>query len=389
MSEGEKQQSLKAKPTRRDFLRMVAGLGGVIVANSLGIPGCSSNQKPPKPIDEQGSTRTLSSSSRELVPQASRFLTEEELGKARIRIIQTDKVTLKVEKEIFNFPLFGDAKEGKIKEAVIVLVDHPSMSWNASRKLPEDARLVWQAVTPHPSEHSEKYWEDKQKEAKEALEMSETWVKEDQEKIEKSTNPNLKNLDEKMLDRDKGLLNYFQEAENAFSQGKEIGIQAVEQWGRGYPSEVIGGQIIRLDTEYDYPQAPRIQRLFQEYPLTAKRFTILKKEHPELEGKVFIYIAVGGDFKPNPAQSSPYPNSRQFMELPKQSEDSLRYNTRRTAGLNLRHELGHYETDSPSAGEYGADTKMLESIKGGIYPFHFFTDGGETITQRQPLNQVT
>lgn len=399
MAEEGKKIFFDEQISRRSFLRKLAKGGAAVVGASLGLAACVPGSQERKQTPQLQTVTKSPTPSPEASPteEPVQFLTEEELAKAHIRIIQTPKVTLKLEKEIFDFPLFKDAKEGKIKEAVIVLVDNPFLSWAASKKLSEDARLVWQAVTPHPTEHDDKYWKNKLEEAKESVKSWESFVEEEQKRADKIANQDVRDFIDKQIIGDKELLNYFREALNLFNQGRETAIQAEEQWGKGYPEEAIAGQTIRLDTEYDYPQAPRIQKLFQEYPETGKRFAALRRDNPELLGKVFIYVAVGGDFNPRPAQS--YPNPKDFVEVPYQNQDTYRFIVAgRTVGENLRHELYHYKTDSSSAGEYEAETKMFNSIdnawrrklqgdKSG-YPFHFLTAEGETITQKQLLNQA-
>lgn len=94
------------------------------------------------------------------------LLSDELLQAAHIRIIQAPGVKLRLRKGIFEFPVFQDAREGKLKELVVVLVDHPSLSWNASNKMPEDAKLAFQAHSLNPREAPEEYWQNKQEQEK-------------------------------------------------------------------------------------------------------------------------------------------------------------------------------------------------------------------------------
>jgi len=77
------------------------------------------------------------------------LLSEEELKTAHIKIYQTRHTQLYLQQSALDqFPLFTDAKSGQLKEVVIVLVDHPKIDWIASEKMPEEAKLLWQAL-PH------------------------------------------------------------------------------------------------------------------------------------------------------------------------------------------------------------------------------------------------
>lgn len=399
---GEAKEGLLKRPvTRRGFLKAAIGFGGALAVSSVGISGCA-----PAP-SEQKKFSTPVSLDQTPIPTAqapkkekpTHFLTEEELEKAHIKIYQTPEVTLKLEEGVFDFPIFKDAREGKLKEVVLVLVDHRQISWNALAKVPEDARLVWQAVNVHPAEHPDQYWEDRKKYTKDMLDLLPQRLKLDQERAALEKDQKIKHLYEAMVADDEHLIHLYKDSLFLLNQGKEASIRTEEEFGVNWPEGETYGQMVRLDNEYDYPQAPNIQKKFQEFPETKKRFDKLKQEHPELNGKVFVYIAVGGSRQPSPQQS--YPKTEQFKEDTSPSnkgKGGYRYLDRGGVGPTLRHEVSHYKTDSPSASEYEADTKMFESIEGAQtkkqtgdksgYPFHFFTKEGEMITKRQGVNVV-
>lgn len=394
---GETKEGIFTKPrTRREFLKTMVKAGGVLLGGSIGITSClpvpKEQEKVQPPLAATPAEATATSLPKQEQVKKPVFLTEEELQKAHIKIYQTSEVTLKVEKGIFDLPVFKDAADGKLKEVVVVLVDHPQMSWNASKKLPDDARLVWQAINIHPSEYPDEYWEKRQEYTKNMVKLLKERLQIIQKQADLNTNPDLKYFYEGLISREKISSSNYEQSLFFLNKGREDAVGIAEEMGIAWPDGEIYGQIIRPDTDYDYFPTPSIQKRFQDFPETAKRFQDLKKEHPELYGRVFIYLVVGGVQKPRPTQS--YPKPEQFIERKDLSGGDNRYKYYiESAGPVLRHELGHYVTGSQSVDEYEADTKMFESIEGARnkkqkgddsgYPFHFFTEEGETITKRQ------
>lgn len=383
MSEEGMKEFLNKPITRRDFLARIVK-GSVAVSSAYyGIP------------IRRRATQVLQKEPNEQTKGNVRFLTEEELEKAHIRIVQTPEVTLKLGKGIFDFPIFKDALEGKLKEVVVVLVDDPRISWKSSTGMPGDARFVWQAVSVHPAEHSDQYWKDRQESVEEIIKFWELKVEKYQKRVAEENDPKQKLLYEGYIFDFKQNIQHNKESLFFLSGGKEFAIKAEEEFGVGGPGADVYGQIVRLDSDRDYPNNPGVQKDFQNYPATKERFESLKKDHPELNGKVFIYIAVGGKRKPKPVQSYPKPEQFEEIDLPIIKERGYyRYTQEgKTLGTTLRHELSHYETDGASVNEYEADTRMFHSIEGASqrekkgdksgYPFHFFTAEGETITKHQ------
>lgn len=402
--------------TRRRFLKGLVKGGIALTGASLGLGGCTPKQQPeqrqtptPEPTVRLPTPTSTKPASPTVPPKPSpepsptkepmQFLTEEELQKANIRIIQTPKVTLKMEKGIFDFPLFKDAKEGKIKEAVIVLVGSPSISWAASEKLPEDAKLVWQAVNIHPKEYPDEFWKYRQEYTEKMVKLLKEELQLIQKQANLNTNPNLKYFFEGLIWDEKSSIWDYEQSLFFLTRGKEAAIRIAEERGITWPDGESYGQIIRLGTDYDRFPTPGIQKKFQDFPETAKRFKELKGTRPELFGKAFVYCVVGGVQKPLPEQS--YPKPGQFKEKSNSSKgyNSYKYLAQKgSAGSTLRHEISHYITDSQSADEYEADTKMFDSIQSAWqrkqlgdkrgYPFHFFTAEGEIITKKQQFSQV-
>lgn len=75
-------------------------------------------------------------------------LSDEELKKFNIRICSTLNTQLYLRPSALNIPLFADARGGVIDEAVIAFVDDNYLTYDSTRELPEDARMLWDAVMP-------------------------------------------------------------------------------------------------------------------------------------------------------------------------------------------------------------------------------------------------
>ena len=70
-------------------------------------------------------------------------ISPEQLQRQHIRVIQTEQVKLYLRENISEFQLFNDAKNGKINEAVIVLVDASFLVWNMNNEVPKEARQIF------------------------------------------------------------------------------------------------------------------------------------------------------------------------------------------------------------------------------------------------------
>lgn len=154
-------------------------------------------------------------------------------------------------------------------------------------------------------------------------------------------------------------------------------------------SNDIVGQIVRLD---------RRDRELGDKETTEdpgwKRYEKLWQEHPELQNKVFIFLAVGGKKKPNPEDS--YLAPERYHEMPDiekiKEKGGYRFSGPHTAGSIFRHETYHYNSGEKSNSEYEADTGGFESIvrawetkqttgRTDGYPIVFITAEGITVTK--------
>lgn len=135
--------------TRRSLLRLGAraAAAGAITA-TIGLPERTNddhlNHANTTPIPEATQNHPPHESPKEL-PQD--ILGEGELESANIRIGQADKVKIYLRKSVFQFPLFKDAKDGKLDEVVIVLSDYRNLlNAKASHTFPQDAKLLWKSL---------------------------------------------------------------------------------------------------------------------------------------------------------------------------------------------------------------------------------------------------
>jgi len=274
--------------------------------------------------------------------ERNELLTDEQLKEANIRIVQTPDVELSLKRSVFDFAVFKDAVDGRLEELVVVLVDHPSLSWNAGRKLPKDIKEAYQVGIVNPYERSAKEW---------------------------TSELNVEQLERAMAS----------ESENTST----IGL------------------IVRFDGRYIYPPGSDLIDYMEKYsPGEAERLkrqsdALAPKLKNKVKDKVFIFIAVGGKRKPHPNQS--YLSPSQFEEIPGAygpngySNGTYRYTGSPTAGWVLRHESSHYVGGSFSRSEYDADTGMFESVEDAWkrrqnedesgYPFVFKTAEGITTTK--------
>lgn len=365
------EQALGKQTTRRNFLR---GTGKVAKGAALGLliggVGLSLSR------DTTDNVPNL--------PPKDKFpdlLTDEQLQAAHICIYQTPNVKLFLRPGVFDLPLFRDTKEGKVGETVIVLVDSPSLSWNTSEKMPPEAKLVFQASTEHPKEYPEEYWQSRVKQEEDDLERWTGYKQNAQERLERLLSG------EEEVKKELRAVNYWiEEAE------KELAI--LRDRPRAIVREAeIGpeGTIVRLSPDYN-----------QQFPEHAEKREKLIQKNPELENKIFIFLAVGGRQKPHPSYS--YPQPEQFKEWPwipqlrekGKEEPYHRWQVPFTAGTALRHEIHHYQgIGEEMASEYPTDTKVLESITSAWekyktagdssgYPFVFVTKEGITVTKQPP-----
>lgn len=273
------------------------------------------------------------------------ILTDEELTDAHIQVYASLDTQLLIRKSALELPLFKDAAEGKLNQVVIALADN--LSWNATRKLPEDARLVWDSITESPEENYQsmlKWYKDKSASNEES--------EESKRKAQTEIDRMLSNPSE------------WIEGHKAISFA----------WGYHLRTNTISG--------YSWITGDK-----------AKNFL---KEHPELDNRIYIFLGVGGRLAPNPNQSFLNPEQVKKSASSQQAfvrGDSYRFESP-SSGFALRHEIGHY----PGNSEYQADAFALESIEEAWkkykegkddsgYSFVFINPKGTTITQNTPANE--
>lgn len=403
--------------SRRTFLKWgAAAVGSALVGTFFG--------NPPEAVK-----KTLTPLKKPSKEDFSDLLSEEELEAVHIRIYQTPNVKLYLRKGIFDFPLFRDAKEKKLPEVAIVLVDHGSLSWNASERLATQPRIVWQAINMHPKDYPEEYWQERITEEEESLNDWTGWKKEDEERLSKLLSGELEREMQEELEQAKKWSTsgydkkYWQARANELqkelnkiltgSKKQELEDEIKEEQDRinevtkelkilkdrpraiAKEAEEIGpqGTIVRLN-----PESPE----YQKAPEYAEKIKKLLQKYPQLENKVFIFLTVGGRQKPHPTQS--YPQPEQFIEWPSwmmsqvreegKEEHSYRFVAPFTAGTILWHEMHHYQgSGEKMASEYPTDTRVLESITSAWekyqatgdssgYPFIFTTKEGIIVTKQ-------
>lgn len=76
------------------------------------------------------------------------ILSEEELSKLRVRICSTFNTQLYLRPSALSIPLFADSRRGTIDETVIALVDDNYLTHDSTRDLPDDVRMLWDAIMP-------------------------------------------------------------------------------------------------------------------------------------------------------------------------------------------------------------------------------------------------
>ena len=279
-------------------------------------------------------------------------LTEKELRQANIQIYNTQKIKLYLRRNVFEFPLFEDAASGKIAGVNVVLVDNGTISWNASQKIAEDARLVYQHIKSSPEqewlsekERLQQHLQDLRNQTQSLQEQTQ----QDTEKTEKELGNHVKNKDQwiQQIAENNGILGYF------------VHIK---------------------------PEDSNIQTLIEK--------------HPELKNKVYIFVAVGDGVKPNPQQSFVTPEVFEKNEITKQKINVywirrfIGGELEKMPGTTLRHEIGHYDQSDLANSEFEADTRAYKSFVDAWdkfketgdtsgYPFVFETDKGLTFTRRE------
>ncbi|MCR4324242.1 MAG: hypothetical protein NUV69_00965 [Candidatus Curtissbacteria bacterium] len=292
-------------------------------------------------------------------------LTPEQLEEAHIRIIDTPGTELYLRDDALDqFRLFQEAKEGKIGEVVIVLVDSDSVSANAIQKLPQEARDIWLATNDLPGEDRE-YLRELHSDFIEKIEES---------RLEYTGNPQDQAKRELALEN---MREYGKSLEFVQDILSKLPLRSREELLKEKEFSNVGGKYTpamlsnyKVEGRLATPREKRAEKLFAE--------------HPEYADKIYLFLAVGGVMEPHPYQS--------FTPPPWFSDNPFEFNGQeyrfrdRPLSFQFRHELFHRESDD----EYQTDTAAFENMKKAYvdlkfkgndrgYPFIFKNRNGVTI----------
>lgn len=416
------EQEPGSKINRRDVLKLgVRAAALAAVAGTIGL-GAKGNKRP--------------ESVPEAIPESIRdeILTANELKANHITINPTQDVQFYLRRSALGqFEAFKDAREGKLKEVVITLVDAESLSWNAMQGVPDGPRLAWQSRHLHPSEEPESFWEKKVKDTQQGrnywkfvfesasfdLESVTSGAAEEKYRLELAQAERAlgdPGVSDKTASQDyrkfllikleavrdgtakKGLEEAIAKASEMLSMQTER-LEMLGDRAKAIEAELglgVGvGEYIKVDAQ---TVKTRAEWEAQNTDFLKRSGSILSG-HPELFEKVFIYVCVGGRQEPDPSDSfiSPdrYVETDGFAEDPQKVKDEgkYRFSGPNTTGTVARHELFHIAKEGFGSPEYDADTGGFESIAAAWrkyqktgdtkgYSLIFVTKKGATITKR-------
>lgn len=417
--------------TRRNLLRWGAKAAGTgLVAATIGL---SSEEDHDNPRLNTSSAKKISiPKPPENLPED--VITPEELKRFNISINPTQETQLYLHRSALDLKIFKDAVEGKSGGVVISLVDNNTLTWNATDKLPPDARLMWQAKEVHPSEYPnwEQYFKIKEKKTEELIKY---WQKELNDiasgKAEMEILKSIKSYSDAESERDRERLEYWQKQLEDLRSGRrepEIkefitldqkkleDIQELKGTNRQgiiqhflnvgtSLGEHVNGQLVERIAMTD--ETPDPMDLWFPYPFKIKRtrtrYNYIRNHHPSWLKKTYLYVCVGNGKKPHPNQSFLGPDD---FEVSEDDKKAFGYHVKvkrtmpsstYTPGFTLRHELGHYGNNPDQEfveREAGADDFALQSLLNAWqkyqqngdtsgYSFIFATPEGLTFTKNQ------
>lgn len=269
-------------------------------------------------------------------------LNEQTLQDSRIKIYQGKGTKLYLRNNVFDIPLFEDARDGKFAGLSVVLIDAGDLAPENFQDKPDEITGHYQLFRKAVSEEN-------------------------------------KRLNEELM----GLEEYRREKEEEFTRN-QITSERYESVKQFYEKEKA--ELLEKITKINKPPLG----IFMDGRRVKKVHPEWVQDQPELSESITIYIAVGGEFKPQPNQS--HPKRKQFPEqkvdpfLALFTNDYRIDTTFATPGYVIHHEASHYETgDSIFGSEYQTDTKALERIEKGLYPFVFVDGKGLTYTKKLPV----
>lgn len=414
----EAEGSIKqTKITRRNFLK-IAGLAGAGLLLGTPVSACRNpddltSNKLVSPIPETGQILPDS------IPENMRdeILTDEELKEAHIKIYQTSDVQLFLRKNALSMPIFKDAATGKIVGVTISLIDSETITWNAVNKLPEDTRSLWQKFETHPRQWKENTWQDlRQRYIPQKTRYFEEGIKIHEKELAEITSGEREKLY-------RSLINYAKSDISANSQNDALKLKETIENLKRYEKEletlVSGRETQRVTTristekrllerarkELDILKGPRDKAVeyYAENGLESVQGLLIQPSSTLNGGRVYIYICVKGQSKPQPQQSFPRPEQFQVFYNKDGTYDVFSDDEIDSAGFILHHEQGHYEDkrqdEDQKKREREADRIAYEHLMKAWrkyretgdttgYPFIFVTKEGVTITQKQTAQQT-
>ena len=392
---------MTAKFTRREFLTLV---GIEVATTAAALAGCADWSPGPTKIPTAKAEALPIG-----VPPDT--LTKEQLARKNITIYQSPETRLYLRQSALNLPVLKDAAEGRLGGTTICLVNNGCLSWNAISRLAEiPPKAVWQKIVSSPQKKVTGNWDGLRESYQISLESSQKSLSFWQERLEDVTvgterqryEDNLKRLSTlkpKDDDRQK-YLDSLNEQKMTLEQEEE-NIRHWISYEKGFIQKTNGfvnafaqGQTtaIAYFAEYDGPEGQYIKTRFSP-----------KSDSFQGQQQVFIYLAVGGDYKPNPSQSYPRPDQFEVNKYPSRYLYNVFPKGEISPGFILAHETGHYNPNQEFINDYydgDADNSALDLITAawqkyqqtgdnGGYPFVFVNDQGITITkntQGQPNN---
>lgn len=266
-------------------------------------------------------------------------LSDDTLQRSNIKIYQGRETQLRLRENVFEVPLFKDAREGNFAGLSIVLVDAGSITPEAMQDMPQEVQGHYNLFR--------KIVEEKHQ----------------------MLNGELKALED-----------YKASGEKEFKEG-QLSSESYEGTEKYYDQKKA-----ELLKEIMDNRKPPLG-IFMDGRKAAKFKPEWIKDQPELANTITVYLAIGEEFKPNPSQS--LPKREQFPETDTDPFMSLftggyRIQTKySTPGFAIHHEASHYEAGT----EYGADTRALERMDKKLYPFIFVNGDGITYTNGlAPIN---
>lgn len=292
-------------------------------------------------------------------------LTPEQLKQANIRIIDSPKTKLHLrEGALKDFKIFRDAAKGQLDEVVIVLTDHPVLSWKASESMPQEARDIYQALHYSPGERElEDYFLD----LKGHEDQIKYW-----KSILKSNGPFPKPAPGSEIPG----AAYLSDATKVTEHIRELEEALAKLRAQGAP------KLTPEEIETQKNSGDALGEICHSSGITAssairsgRNERIVKaRERYDLKNKIYIFMAVGGQSEPHPSQSFPSPHDIQSGTFAgTYGRTTYIFNHGRDRpGFVARHELAHYE--NAQTDNYGSYVNFYDETKADALAFASIVD---------------